>query len=177
MSGSSLYRRVLGEKLDLLPQPLRRFHDSTAGARAEGKLCVKRADGLVRSAIANAFRLPPSSDSIAVRLTVTCDGDREVWVRDFGGRELASVQWEEDGFLVEQVSSVRFVFNLVPDRRGLAYELRECRFGAIAVPHALAPRVFTTTSGSDSGWHLSMRMEVPVLGRLLEYEGNMRCLS
>ncbi len=138
---------------------------------------VVRGDGIIRGVIARAFGLPPSANNVPVRVNVTRDGDREHWLRNFDGRDLPSIQWEENGLLIEQISGARFAFNLVPDSKGLTYELRRSWMGPFPIPRLLAPRVFTTTIGFEDGWHLSMRMELPLLGRMLEYGGDIRCLS
>jgi hypothetical protein len=137
---------------------------------------VRRGDGPVTRMMGILGRLPPSADRAEVRLEVVAQGGRERWIRSFGKRKLTSLQWEENGLLVEQFPLMRFGFRIVREGDTLVHQLKRCWVGPLPIPLALAPRIFTTTKGSADGWRLTVRVEVPLLGRLIEYEGDIRCL-
>lgn len=177
MPARSLYRRILGDKLDLLPEALRSFHASTVPRRAEGIFRIERGRGLLARLIARIGGLPPNAEQVAVSLEVRPDGDRERWIRTFGNRPLASLQWEKSGLLVERLSPLTLGIELVPDATGLRYQVRKCWLGPIPVPRALAPKVATTTVGREDGWRLFVRVDLPFTGMLIKYEGDIRCHS
>jgi hypothetical protein len=93
MASPLLYHRILGERFDALPTVLRRFHDNEGGGRACGTFRVERVPGRLRNAIASILGMPRAGSDVSVRLHVVVEGDRERWVRDFGGHRVVTVQW------------------------------------------------------------------------------------
>src|SRR4051794_344293 len=47
-----LYRRILGERFEALPEVLRRFHDAPGGGRARGSFRIERGRGWLRNGLA-----------------------------------------------------------------------------------------------------------------------------
>ncbi len=88
----SLYRRILGERFDSLPDVLRRFHDTPGGGRAHGSLRVERAGGWLSNTLASSLGLPEAGESVSVVVQVKVEGDRERWIRHFAGRRVAARQ-------------------------------------------------------------------------------------
>src|SRR5262249_34584632 len=70
MEPSSLYRRVLGPQFDVMPEVLRRFHDTKGGGSARGTLRVERGAGWLERALATLLRLPHAGTEVPVRLVV-----------------------------------------------------------------------------------------------------------
>jgi hypothetical protein len=100
MTPVPLYRRILGERFDALPEVLRRFHSAPGGGRVRGTLRVERGAGWLRSAVATLLRMPESNPAVPVRLEVEVDGDRERWCRSFGERRVVTTQWGAGGLLM-----------------------------------------------------------------------------
>ena len=174
-TAKSLYQRVLREKMSLLPEPMRAFHASVTGGRCEGTLRVRRGSNFIAHLAATLGGLPQESDATTVQLQVIPDANKERWVRKFGESTLSSIQWEENGLLIEQFPMMRFGLELVPEGTTLVHKLRRCWLGPLPLPLALAPRIATTATGIENGWRLSVRVSLPVIGRLIEYEGDIRC--
>jgi hypothetical protein len=55
-----LYRRVLGEAWDSLPEPLRAMHDLDGERGADGVAVVERGSGLLARLVALVIGLPPA---------------------------------------------------------------------------------------------------------------------
>src|SRR5947199_5112323 len=103
---SSLYRRLLGPAFDSLPATLRDFHDVETEWHGHARFRVTRGRGWLRNLVAAAGRLPPAGEDVPLRLRLVAEGERERWVRHFGGHRLESVQWAQDGLLVESLGAL-----------------------------------------------------------------------
>jgi hypothetical protein len=177
MTTRSLYHRILGEKLAALPQPMRGWHQSPLERSAAGTLLVTRGRTWLSHLAANIGRMPKSEERVSVVLEVQPIGERERWVRNFGEQQLVSIQWMENGLLMEQFTSsrLRLAVEVVPGNNGLEFVLRRSYLGPIPIPRWLAPRVTTTAVAAEQGWQLLVRVELPLVGLLIEYCGELQC--
>ncbi len=171
MDSRSLYRRVLGAQFDALPEVLRRFHDTPGGGRARGTLSVERARGLLRNVMASLLQLPRSGTDVEVLLEVKVEGDRERWIRHLQGRRLVTVQWLRDDLLMESRGLTAFSSALVIDGKCLRYEFRQSWMMGVRLPRWLAPLIEGHVDAGEGGWRLAVRIEAPILGELVRYEG------
>jgi len=93
----ALYRRVLGEAWDLLPEPLRAMHDLDGERSADGVAVVQRGSGLLARLVAFVIGLPPAGADIPVTVSFRARHGREHWQRYFAGRVFSSVQAQGRG--------------------------------------------------------------------------------
>jgi hypothetical protein len=169
-----LYQRVLGEDFERLPPVLRCFHASTAGGRAAGRFRVTRGPGWLRNWLANRIGLPPAGDQMPIRLAVRVEGEREHWCRQFDQHPaLKTVQWAQNGQLREAAWPMRFGFRLVLVGDTLRFEQVATWLAGLRLPCALLPRVRAEVTSRAAGWHVCVRVDVPLLGFLAQYEGEM----
>lgn len=168
-----LYRRTLGDAFDSLPPVLRRFHEQSPEAGAQGTLHITRGSGRIRQALAALMRLPLPGEQVPVVLQVQTVGEAEHWRRDFGTLRLVTQQWLQDGLLIETAGPLRFGFRLTADAKEMRFEFARCWFVGMPLPTALAPRVNATASEYEDGWWLRVRIDVPLLGMLTQYEGKV----
>jgi hypothetical protein len=171
---ATLYRRILGDAFDTLPEALRALHDRERGGCARGVLCVTRGRGRAVAVLAALLRLPPAGENVPLRLSVEVDDARERWTRDFGGRCLETVQWARDGLLIEAVGPLHLGLRLTSCRESLRFELARGWLWGLPLPPALAPRIEGMAAASrQDAWSLHVRVEAPLLGLLLQYEGEV----
>lgn len=168
----SLYQRILGEDFEKLPTALREFHQVGSGV-ALGTITVRRPSDRIRNWLANLLQLPTACNAAPLRLEVNSVGQKERWIREFGGQRLESVQWEEDGLLVEQVGPGSFVFALRADPGGMDFHMRHQRAGVLRLPALLAVNVHTRVSGRPEGWHVSVCVKSALFGELTAYEAHV----
>jgi hypothetical protein len=173
MAVQSLYRRVLGDQFEALPEVLRRFHDSPGGGRVQGTFQVERGDGLIRNTIATLLGMPRAGRDVPVRLEVEIAVDRERWVRHFPGRSWASTQWADGSLLMEAFGLISFSSALVVDGPFLRYEFRRARFAGLPLPAWLSPYVDGRVKASDTGWDVAVHVYAPFVGKILQYEGSV----
>ena len=102
MAPKSVYRRVLGDRFDVLPEVLKQFHDVTRKSNARGTFRVTRGSGSVRNLVATILGLPSAGERVPVHLEVVVKADREIWLRHFPGKTLKSVQWGRGNLLMER---------------------------------------------------------------------------
>jgi hypothetical protein len=175
MDTRSLYHRVLGKQFSRLPASLQQFHNQPKEARAFGEFEVRRGSGRIRNWLANRMGLPPAAPKVSVTLHVVVEGDRERWIRDFGGLRLESVQWKRDNFLIEAVGPVRLGLRLSADAMGLEFTSRRAWLHVLRLPLCSVPKVSASVRVQDDGsWLVSVRMTDPFGGVLVTYEGLLR---
>jgi hypothetical protein len=171
MAAPSLYRRILGAQFDALPPVLRRFHDANGSGCARGTFRVKRAAGPLRNAMASLLGLPRSGSDVPVQLHVEVEGERERWVRDFGGQRVVTVQWVRGNVLMESRGWTSLSAELVIEGSRLQYVFCRAWFAGIPIPRGLSPSVESYVDAGETGWRVVVRIFAPMLGELIRYEG------
>ncbi len=169
----SLYHSVLGEGFDTLPPILRGFHASLIGGEAKGTFSIAEGEGVLRHLAARLMRLPPSSEQVPVHLRVEVKGEQEYWVRRFGTQVLTTTQWSHGGLLIERAGILCFGFHLAPCEEGFRFEFRKCWLLGVLLPSVFAPKVNAEVWGTEAGWWVQVKVEVPLLGLLTQYDGEM----
>jgi hypothetical protein len=166
-----LYRRLLGDDFDRMPATLRDFHDIPHERRFQASFKIARGRGRLRGLLCKLGGLPPAGEAVPVRLRVTPDGGRERWQRDFAGHKLESTQWMQDGLMTEQLGPWRLGFELHVEGPALRLKLRRAWLLGVRWPLSLGPRGDGVEVGRDDGVAVVARAGVPLLGRLVQYEG------
>jgi hypothetical protein len=169
----SLYRRILGERFETLPEVLRRFHDTPGGGRARGSMRIERPPGTLRNGVASLLHFPAAGDFVPVRLEVAVVGNRERWTRWFGEQRLETVQWAQGELLMEAAGPVSFSSVLILEGSSLNYLFQRAWFWRVPIPRWLAPEVVGRAAAGEKGWHVDVRIKAPLLGELVHYQGWM----
>jgi hypothetical protein len=166
-----LYRRLLGDRFDVLPARVRELHDVAGTSVWTGRADVERGRSLPSRMVATLFGLPPAGRDQALEVTFLPDGDTELWTRRFGDAVFRSMQYKRDGLLRERVGPSTFVFALETSADGMALKLKGVRFLGVPLPRFLAPTVFTFESERDGRYRFEVEASLPLLGRIVRYEG------
>ena len=173
MESGSLYRRILGDRLDALPSALRRFHDAVNGGTAKGKFKVTRGPGRFRNLLASMISLPASGSDVPLELIVKADGAREHWIRRFGNHPMRTRQWKAGPLLIEAGGPMRFGFQLIANERGIQFKLIRAWFCLVRLPRFVFPRVEATETACEGGWDVMVQFSLPGAGMLIRYEGRV----
>lgn len=87
--------------------------------------------------------------------------------RDLGGQLLKSIQWVQDGLLIEKAGLMRSEFCLLADETGLSFEFQRAWFLSVPLPGFLSPQIKASALAEDYGWRVDVRLStrrgVPVL--------------
>jgi hypothetical protein len=165
-----LYRRVMGAAFDALPGPVRRMHDPTGEAPAQGEAVVTGADNALGRVVARLMGFPPAGTH---PLEVTMEEHRgtETWTRDFGGRRFSSRLSQEGRHLVESFGPLSFRFDLPGGPEGLTMVMRGWSAFGVPLPLALAPRSEAREWAEGGRFRFDVPISLPLLGRLVHYRG------
>jgi hypothetical protein len=153
-----LYPQLLAADFARLPRALREFHSTPRGGRASGTVVVTNANRWLGWLVG----FPPSGENIPLQLEVQTHGNREIWVRQFGGVILQTSQRQDGNLLLETRGPVRIFFRIFADENGMRFESQRVCFWIIPLPL----QVEASVRGDESSW----MVEVTV-GRIGSYQG------
>jgi hypothetical protein len=170
---TTLYQRVLGDRFDALHPVLRRFHSSETPLTGRGLFRVVHHPGWLRKFLLVVLRFPAKGEAVEVLLEVTPSAAGERWVRLFAGRPLVTWQSAGGGLLMERAGPLRFGLAVEVVDGGLTFRTRRTWILGVPLPGWLAPRVEADVVPSGEGWNVAVRLTLPLVGRLLDYEGDV----
>ena len=178
----ALYPRVLGSSWLELAAAVRRAHlnPGEVSLRGTGSFQVRHGTGRPGRLLAWLLRMPPATETAKTRLVVTPLGRGERWERSFDDRFLVTTQREaREGGLIERFGMLELRFRLEVQDGALLFRQvgAELRSGPLhfPIPQRLAPRVEAWEEGAGPDTtHVGVAVTVPVIGRLISYEGHIR---
>jgi hypothetical protein len=128
--------------------------------------------------MARLARLPAAGEAVDVRLQVAAQEEGEEWRRTFAGRPLVSIQCDRGaGLLVERLGTVEMLLRLEVVGGALSYQTvtAALRLGFLRVPlpYRLSPYVtaWEKAVGDTNQIHVSVDVTLPLMGRLIAYDG------
>jgi hypothetical protein len=176
-----LYPQVLGADWHSLAEPVRRLHTPGAIVRAAGTFRVRRGTNRLARLLAWLACLPAECDSVDLQLVVTPMGDTEEWRRHFGGRPFATIQGARGGLLIERTGLTELWFELDVVDGALRYQSTRSAlrlaFVRVPLPSWLSPRVQASETQMAGMVSVSVEVWLPLLGRLIAYEGTLTSIE
>jgi hypothetical protein len=168
-----LYRRVMGDNFEHLPEVTRRLHRGRPAVIAIGEAEVTPAANAVGQFLARAFGLPCAGGKQPVRVAIESRDGREHWTRFFGGKPMRSVMSAAPGGLIEeQFGPFTLRMRLVPKPGGLDMERVSGRLWGAPLPRFLLPRMHATERVDEFRRHaFDVEITAPLIGRLVAYKG------
>lgn len=168
-----LYRRVMGEGFDRLPEVTRRLHRGRPAVIAIGEAEVEAAANALGRFVAAIFGLPRTSGKQPVRVVIESRDGREHWTRLFGDKPMRSIMSAAPGNLIEEAfGPFSLRMRLVVKPGGLDMERVSGRMWGIPLPGFLLPRVTATERVDDYRRHaFDVEIAAPLVGRLVHYKG------
>ena len=169
------YQRVLGSAYAELPRPVRDLHAFETTAAFSGRARVAGASNPVGKLVARIFGFPRPADDIAVTVTLAREDGVETWTRSFAGSTFQSMQQEGEGryagLIVERFGLTGFGMAVVVEGGRLGLVLRRWDILGLPMPRWLMPHVTAGEHADDGRFHFLVDIALPVLGRLVRYEG------
>ncbi len=168
-----LYRRVMGDGFDRLPEVTRRLHRGRPAIIAIGGAEVESATNPLARLAAATFGLPRTSGKQPVRVVIESRDGREHWTRFFGDRPMRSIMSAAPGNLIEErFGPFSLRMRLVPKSSGLDMERVSGRLWGIPLPGFLLPKITATERVDDYRRHaFDVEIAAPIIGRLVHYKG------
>jgi hypothetical protein len=166
----SLYRRVMGERYEALPEMVRKIHHVCGDSGASGAAIVTGGQNIFARLIAKVMRFPKAG-SCALHVSFAEKDGVERWTRCFGDQSFTSHLSGRDGRLVERFGSLRFLFDLPSDERGLEMRIRGWSFLGLPLPLALAPQGIAREWQENGRFRFDVPISLPLVGLIVHYTG------
>lgn len=168
-----IYRTILGDAYQHLPQPVQDLHDLSDHAVWRGTANIQRGRGLA-GLFGTMMSMPPAGEDIPVTVTFTRNGKKEIWQRDFAGACFSTRQWAKNGFLYESLrGGGLLVFRLVSSPESLTLVLEDMRMWGIPVRWLLRPEITATESVENGRFCFDVRLSLWPLGFIVAYHGTL----
>jgi hypothetical protein len=170
-----LFRRVLGEAWDRLPESVRALHAHMEAQACQGLATVERGTGLFARVVAALFRFPRAATAVPLRVDIAPRGRGEVWRRRFGTRSFLSRlapgrgRWERH--VVERFGPFAFAIALVVEGATLRYVVRGWSLFGIALPRRWAPGGATREFDDGGRFGFDVQIRHAPLGLIVRYKG------
>jgi len=138
-----LFKRILGNAWQHLPEPIRALHAGKGRHSWQGAASVERGHGVLARLASALMRFPRAAASVPLRVEISPRKRGMQWRRRFGGHAFRSTlapgrgRWER--LLVERFGPMAFGIALVPVSAKLRYVVRCWSAFGIPLPSGWAP--------------------------------------
>jgi hypothetical protein len=174
-ASAPLYRRLLGEAYDCMPDPLRAMHELTREMTVEGRATVTRGSGLLARLAAAVVGFPQAGDDVPVRVDFKVENGVERWTRTFAGRSFHSTQEQGRGryawLMCERFGPLRAGMALVLDEGKLRLVMRRWSLFGIPLPLWLAPHGDSYEYEEGGRFHFHVEIRQRFTGLIVGYQG------
>lgn len=176
LNDPSLFSRLLGTCFETLPDPVRNLHAAADGTVFRGTASVRRG-GVLASLIGRFVGLPATRERAPLTVTIRKSDTGEVWWRDFSGETMVSTLSERNSHLSERLGPVRFGFELRVRDGAINWAVRNVALIGIPLPTGWFTGVSAREYAVDERYHFDVRASLPLIGRLIEYRGELYVAS
>lgn len=170
-----LYRRLLGEAWETLPQPVQVVHDTDGGGTFAGRASVRRGRSPLARLVGWIMGFPRATDDTTVTVRFDLKDGTETWARSFGTGRFASDQFEGTGrrahLLRERFGPLTFDMALVAGSGRLNLVMRGWSLLGLALPRWLAPRSTAYEHVEDGRFRFHVEIGHPFTGPIVAYDG------
>lgn len=170
-----LYRKILGSAFSTLPGRVQELHGSSETRHWEGIADVRRGKSPVAALVAALVGFPETASKVPVTVTFSPDGERERWVRNFGGKRFSSIQsagiGRDEHLLLEQFGPVMIGIALVVQNGRLTLIPRRWSLFGIRMPKAFLPTGSTFEIERDGQFCFDVEISLPLIGLVVAYRG------
>lgn len=180
-TAGELYRRIIGDDWRNLDAPVQRLHSGGMVTRGTGSFAVRHGTRRLARLMARLLRMPAVGENVSVGLVVTAHPEGERWHRTFAGKPFITEQRDDDGkFLVERNKGVDVWFRLAVIDGALLYQQTRAILNIgpwrLPLPRRLSTYIVASerAAADKSSVQVSVRVTMPLIGLLIEYEGNIR---
>ena len=168
---TSLYQNILGDSWPHVPEVIRRMHDRTTAATAEGEGSVTRGTNILARLAAWIGGFPPATENIPVRVEFSVKDGREIWTRHFGDHQFHSHQHQQGAYLVESFGPLRFMMQLKPEGHKLCLHMHKWSLRGLPLPLFLCPRSDSYEYEAEGKFHFHVHISHPFCGLIVAYHG------
>ncbi|TQV74462.1 DUF4166 domain-containing protein [Denitrobaculum tricleocarpae] len=170
----SLYRRVLGEKFETLPETLQVAHEFEGQRCLTGRVDVRCSETIIGKVLLRLLKLPRPGVDLTARILLQETGQGERWHREFGDDSFSSrvtPHRAKAGCIVETMGGVSAVVRLTAVPDGLQWNVESLSLLGLPLPHAIAPVTQAEERQIDGRYRFEVVITLPLLGLLISYRG------
>lgn len=166
-----LFQRAL-RSFDAMPAVVRAAHAVDPAVDLWGCVDVEGASNLLARLIGRIFAFPPAGEALPAEVTIEREGDGEVWIRRFGGREFRSTLGPSREGLTERFGPITFDLDAHADRHGFSLAIVRARIGQMPLPRFLTPDTHAAADVDQQGrYRFDVTISLPFCGQLVGYRG------
>jgi hypothetical protein len=170
-----LYRSLLGEAWQQLPQPIRKLHSVNAVSTFAGRCTVQRGRSPLAWIVAKCIGFPPTGDDLPITVRLAAESGGERWSRRIAGHAFWSVQaagrGRADGLVRERFGAVAVDMALLVEPGGLRYIVRRWSLFGMPLPLWLGPRSTAVESANGQEFCFDVEIAHPLTGLIVRYRG------
>jgi hypothetical protein len=161
----------VGNQYRHLSPIIRRLHEESI--KLQGTVTVKRGFGLA-NLLCRLLALPESSKGAELVVKSIHKNGQMKWVRIFPDCTLVSKFENCENFFVEHIGPLELWMKLRCEEAALVYSLEKIKLYKVTLPRLLNPHLEANEAGSGSTYRFSVRVDLPLLGKLIEYYGELQ---
>jgi len=170
-----LYQRIIGADYADLPDVTQAIHNVNGELIVEGRGRVARNKSTLGNWLADRLGMPKAATDIPVTVRFDEHDGGEMICRNYNGHMLTTYQTEgtgiDQGLLMERFGPVTLYIHLDAHEEGIDFHLQKATIGSVPLPQWLRPRLTARERSRDGQHHYFVRVGLPGVGTLIEYEG------
>jgi hypothetical protein len=169
----SLFEKALGPDLQRLP-PLVRYVHGGQPLRLKGRATIEGARNGAGRLIAKLFGFPGTTPDTEADITLERQGNREIWIRRFGGKAFRSTlrPGSSPRRVFERFGPFRFELEVMPHHSGFQLSIVGWNLGPLRLPTGLAPKAPARAFVDDKGrYRFDVAISLPWVGQIVRYRG------
>jgi hypothetical protein len=171
-----LYRRLLGQAWQQLPQPLQQLHTvDTLASTFAGRCTVERGHSPLAWIVAKSIGFPRAGENLPISVRLVAEGDDERWSRSVADSTFSSVQsvgrGRAEGLVRERFGAVAVDMALVVEPGRLVYVVRRWSLFSVPLPLWLGPRSVALETADEQKFCFDVRIAHPLAGLIVRYRG------
>jgi hypothetical protein len=170
MRAAPLFPSRLGGDFEHLDPRLQWVH-SGESRDLRGTVTVKRGTSFIAKILGMLTSLPPALKNAPVQVRIEIKGDKERWIRTYGGtHRMSSTLFRHGNALVEQLGPASFTFRLVARDGGIDWRLEHVSMIGVPLPASWF-QIFARVDVQNGRYHFSIDSTLRGIGRIVSYEG------
>jgi hypothetical protein len=173
-----LYHWLLGDAAIRLPPIIYRMHATTPRVVAVGTGTVTRGTNFLSRLLAKVHRLPAAGVDRPLTVTFETAKNGERISRSYPDATLTTHQSAGGPvgslLLAERFGPFALSIRLSADEQGIDFALIGVRWHGVRLPRSAWPRLQASERADGETYRFHVRIDLPLLGRLIEYRGALR---
>lgn len=166
-----LYQRLTGERFKDLSLKIQAMHLYENSKVLRGSVDIKRGDSLLAKVLSVLMRLPKTQNNAPMTLAFTQQEEKEVWARTFGTDKFSSIQYEQEGQMVEQMGFMKLYFDVSVKNGSLITSLNKLMISGIKVPKIFTLNIQSKEEVIEDDIHFKVEVSLPKGEKVIEYFG------